>query len=87
MFFSAMLLTIGISCLIFVSVSSVLIKSNLHDHYLELSLNDMSQIIQTGAKMFDSKINQLTSNVPNIMGRNAEDSFRYDYPFGYINSY
>jgi hypothetical protein len=81
------LIAIGISCIIFIVVTGNQVHDNLYSGFLNNSQNVISDIMTNGAQLYDMKLAQLTRNFPNIMAFDAEDSFRTDYPFGYIPSY
>jgi hypothetical protein len=52
-----------------------------------MSEEGMIAIVSDGANFFDEKLAKLTSNFPYLMSTSFEDSYRTDYPFGYIKSY
>lgn len=81
------LFIMGASCITFIVVSGDLIKTELHNNFLKSATNDMIKIVTAGSKLFDKKLNGLTSNLPLLMKNNAEDSFRTDFPFGIIPSH
>lgn len=81
------LIVIGLSCIIFQQLFSQNMNSNIKYGFQDLSENSMVSIVKDGANFFDKKLERLTSNFPNLMTTSFEDSYRTDYPFGYIKSY
>lgn len=81
------LIVIGISCVIFQYIYGVSTHDKIANNFEDFSKNDMIAIVSDGANFFDEKLAKLTSNFPNLMKTSFEDSYRTDYPFGYIKSY
>ena len=81
------LILIGISCIIFIVVIGNNTQNSLYTSFQKNAQGSISDIMTSGAQLFDMKLAQLTYNFPNVMAFNAEDSFRSDYPFGYIPSH
>lgn len=67
---------VGIACIVFVVVEGQKINNDLQDGFLNSAKNDMLTIVNKGTKLFDLKLEKLTSNFINTMAFNAEESFR-----------
>jgi hypothetical protein len=81
------LIIVGLSCVLFQYMAGTSTHNEVYTGFETLSKNDMISIVSDGAKFFDEKLSKLTSNFPNLMSNSIEDSYRTDYPFGYIKSY
>lgn len=84
--FSSLFLS-GLICILFVVIFGETVKSQLMNDFLDRAKNDMVEIISSGGNSFDTKLSKATNNFPLPMAVTAEDSFRNDYPFGFIQSH
>ena len=82
-----LLFVTGVSSGVYDEITGKLVHDDLNSGFMNLAESDMLNILINSANLFDTKFRQLVANFPGPMTTSFEDSFRPDYPFGYIKSY
>lgn len=82
-----LLVVTGVSSGVYDEITGKLVHDDLNSGFMNLAESDMLNILINSANLFDTKFKQLIANFPGPMTTSFEDSFRPDFPFGYIQSY